>query len=118
KSYRETQQNISGYSSQQLVLPDGLRLLPLYICALTKHDALSGGKDVKADERVAAFQYLSTCSIEKTILSIYPCMFALHELKSLDEKGLPPLVPLTRRRVTQSGIYLIDDSQTIYVWVG
>ncbi|XP_050372393.1 protein transport protein Sec24-like At4g32640 isoform X2 [Argentina anserina] len=65
-------------SSGQLILPETLKLLPLYILALTKSTGLrSSGK---IDDRSFWINYVSSISTALAIALVYPRMLAIHNL--------------------------------------
>lgn len=57
---------------------------------------------------------------------IYPKLYSLHDMpdevgvpnESTGETTLPPLVNLSSERLAPYGLYLIDDGQTQFLWVG
>jgi len=55
---------------------------------------------------------------------IYPTFYSLHnmppEAGSIGENGviLPPPLPPTSERLERHGLFLIEDGQTIFLWVG
>ncbi|XP_034210794.1 protein transport protein Sec24-like At4g32640 isoform X3 [Prunus dulcis] len=77
-SYRKFCATVS--SSGQLVLPETLKLLPLYILALTKSTGLRAAG--KLDERSFWINYVSSVSTPLAIALVYPRMVAIHDLLS------------------------------------
>jgi len=78
-------------AGSEVVVPDSLRLLPLYVLSLLKHAAVRGGTDVHPDERVCARALLTDAYVSETIRLIHPRMFAVHDIDQLDnaQVGLP-----------------------------
>jgi len=76
--------------------------------------------------RSAALCLLSTLPLPLLIQYIYPKMYSLHDMPDdaglPDEKTgqiiLPPPVNLSSERLVPYGLYLIDDGQTQFLWVG
>ena len=76
--------------------------------------------------RSAALCLLSTLPLPLLIQYTYPKMYSLHDMPDdaglPDEKTgeiiLPPPVNLTSTRLVPYGLYLIDDGQTQFLWVG
>mgnify|MGYP001636245046 CR=1 FL=1 len=76
--------------------------------------------------RSAALCLLSTLPLPLLIQYIYPRMYSLHDMP--DNAGvpdpqtgeilLPPAVNLSSARLVPYGLYLIDDGQTQFLWVG
>ena len=76
--------------------------------------------------RSAALCLLSTLPLPLLIQYIYPKMYSLHDMPDTagvpdvqtGEIVLPPTVNLSSGRVASYGLYLIDDGQTQFLWVG
>jgi len=123
-TYRQVVKQGGGFS--QLVLPDSLRLLPLYACALTKQDALMGGQEIRADERIYAFSCLTTGNVWQTNLMIHPLAFAINEIPDPQDESEEidldlnrmQLHPLSRKLVnTETAIILLTDGIVMYLWL-
>jgi protein transport protein SEC24 len=67
-------------SSGQLILPEALKLLPLYTMALIKSVGLRS--EVRVDERSYWLNRVASLSASLAIPLVYPRMFALHNLPS------------------------------------
>eukprot|EP00899_Mesostigma_viride_P004661 jgi/Mesvir1/14196/Mv09651-RA.2 len=64
-----------------LVLPDALRLLPLYALGLVKSEAFrGGGREVSTDDRSAALAEVTNMSVEQLLDYAYPAMYSLHDM--------------------------------------
>lgn len=68
----------SASSSGQLILPEALKLLPLYTLALSKSTVFR--TDARPDARAAAMWQLLSLPAHKVVALIYPRMVALHTL--------------------------------------
>ncbi|CEG45436.1 coatomer copii [Plasmopara halstedii] len=124
-------------SSYQLQLPESLQLLPLYIMSLLKNSTLRGGIDLNVDERAFLQYELNNMPVELSRVFIYPRMFALHDMppeaglpaakdeaNESDDSGatnsivLPPVINLSIERLQCDGVFLLDDTLNLYLWVG
>ncbi|KAF0695512.1 Aste57867_13682 [Aphanomyces stellatus] len=121
-------------SSGQLILPESLKLLPLYTLASLKSRALRnnltgqqarGIIDVRADERVMLLHILNTVPVEHAVSAVYPKMYALHDLTeevgTLNEKGqmiLPAPLPPTAEKLEENGLFLLHSSTFLYLFIG
>jgi protein transport protein SEC24 len=109
-----------------LQFPANLRGLPILFLALTKNLGLRKSSQIPSDMRSAALCLLSTLPLPLLIQYIYPKMFSLHDMPDdagmVDEKTgeivLPPPVNLSSEKLVPYGLYLIDDGQTQFLWVG
>lgn len=111
-------------NSGQLILPDSLKLLPIYLLGLIKSPAFKNGLDIAIDERISFIFNLSRISIEKLIHFSYPLLFSLINMPdkviAFDklEYPLPPQLNLSASKITQDGLYLLNDSKNTYLWIG
>lgn len=109
-----------------LQFPANLRGLPVLFLALIKNLGLRRSSQIPSDMRSAALCLLSTLPLPLLIQYIYPKMFSLHDMPddagAIDEKTgeiiLPPPLNLSSERIVPYGLYLIDDGQTQFLWVG
>ena len=109
-----------------LQFPANLRCLPVLFLGLMKNLGLRKSAQIPSDMRSAALCQLSTLPLPLLIQFIYPKMYSLHDMP--DEAGkyneqsgdivLPPPVNLTSQALIPYGLYLIDDGQTQFLWVG
>ncbi|VVA14675.1 PREDICTED: transport [Prunus dulcis] len=114
-SYRKFCATVS--SSGQLVLPETLKLLPLYILALTKSTGLRAAG--KLDERSFWINYVSSVSTPLAIALVYPRMVAIHDLLSkTDESPFPPAIPLSSEHISDEGIYLLENGEDCLIYIG
>jgi len=112
-------------SSGQLILPESLKLLPIYILALIKNTVLRPGSDVIPDERAYLFSLLNSIPVSLSTPFIYPRLFAIHNIPKecgiVEIDGnvkLPPLVRLSNEALTSDGAYLLENGQQMFLWLG
>lgn len=116
--------NLGG--SNPLQLCANLRMLPLLLNAMVKHVGLRKSTQIPTDMRSAALCLLSTLPVKYLIKYIYADFFSLYDMP--EEAGLPdaetgaivlpPKINLTGERLVPHGLYLINDGQTIFIWIG
>lgn len=70
----------SPSSAGQLILPEAMKLLPLYINCLNKSDAISGGQDLACDERSWQMYILSTATVDTSVVYFYPRLLPLSDV--------------------------------------
>lgn len=128
--------NVSG--SSPLQISTNLRMLPLLLFSLTKHVAFRNER-VPSDHRSAALNLLASLPIPHLIKYIYPTVYSLHNMS--DECGLPETYtqvneetgeeetvtstsillpePINNSKETWEnyGLYLIDNSSELFLWV-
>ncbi|KAL6721400.1 COPII subunit [Lecanora helva] len=109
-----------------LQFPANLRCLPVLFLGLMKNIGLRHSSQIPSDMRSAALCQLSTLPLPLLIQFIYPKIYALTEMPDTagvpDENTgdivLPPPSNLSSQILLPYGLYLIDDGQTQFLWVG
>ncbi|PSR85472.1 COPII component protein [Coniella lustricola] len=109
-----------------LQFPANLRGLPALFLGLIKHVGLRKSAQIPSDLRSAALCLLSTLPLPLLMQYIYPKMYSLHDMPDLagmpdpetSQIVLPPPLNLSSERFVSYGLYLIDDGQTQFLWVG
>ncbi|OAA41611.1 Sec23/Sec24 trunk region [Beauveria brongniartii RCEF 3172] len=109
-----------------LQFPANLRGLPILFLGLMKNVGLRKSAQIPTDIRSAALCLLSTLPVPLLMRYIYPRLYSLHDMPDTagvtdGETGqivLPPPLNLTSERLASHGLYLIDDGQTQFLWVG
>ncbi|XP_027095162.2 protein transport protein SEC24 C [Coffea arabica] len=105
-------------SPGQLILPEALKLLPLYTLALIKSVGLR--TDARVDDRSFWINYVAPLSVLLAIPLVYPRMIAIHDLGSKDsgEDLIPPSIPLSSEHINDNGIYLLENGEDCLIYVG
>ncbi|KAI6245497.1 hypothetical protein HI914_06558 [Erysiphe necator] len=109
-----------------LQFPANLRGLPALFLGLIKNVGLRKSSQIPSDLRSAALCQLSTLPLRLLIQYIYPRFYSLHDMPDnagtinpeTNQITLPPLLNLSSERIVSYGLYLIDDGQTQFLWVG
>ncbi|KAL5621400.1 hypothetical protein BROUX41_006300 [Berkeleyomyces rouxiae] len=115
-----------GSMGAGLQFPANLRALPMLFLGLIKNIGLRKSVQIPSDLRSAALCLLSTLPVPLLLRYIYPKMYSLHDMP--DTAGLPdpetsqivlpPAQNLSSEKLAPYGLYLIDDGQTQFLWVG
>ncbi|KAK7071405.1 Protein transport protein Sec24C, partial [Halocaridina rubra] len=69
----------SPSSAGQLILPEMMKLLPLYINCLNRCDAVSGGQDITCDERSLQMYTLTAMTVDMSVVYFYPRLIPLSD---------------------------------------
>lgn len=109
-----------------LQFPANLRGLPVLFLGLIKNVGLRKSTQIPSDIRSAALCLLSTLPVPLLMRYVYPRMYSLHDMPDNagtpdEETGhivLPPAINLSSERLVPYGLYLIDDGQTQFIWIG
>lgn len=107
----------SPSSAGQLVLPESMKLLPLYTNCMLRSDAISGGADITCDDRSCAMYRASTADVATSVVYTYPRLLALHRLEENPEAH-PPLLRATIDKMVDSGVYLLENGVHMLLWIG
>jgi hypothetical protein len=110
--------------SPQLSTPPTLHLLPLFTFALIKNPVIRAG-EMRSDERSYAMNLLRTLPVSLSEPLIYPRLFNISNMPphvvvpdANGELTLPPTLELQSENIARDQAYLLDDGQSLYLWVG
>ncbi|KAJ3205727.1 COPII coat Sec23p-Sfb3p heterodimer component [Clydaea vesicula] len=127
-SYRKHCASVS--SSGQLILPESLKLYPIYSLALLKNKAFRGGErpEMSTDIRMHSMRFLKSIPVSESIPLIYPRMISLHDIDLESKYGTynpelgrvvaPPSIRVSMERLQFNGIYLIENGVSMMMWIG
>ncbi|KYM85053.1 Protein transport protein Sec24C, partial [Atta colombica] len=104
-------------SAGQLILPECMKLLPLYVNCLLKSDALSGGADMAIDDKSYVMQAVATMPIPLSVAYTYPRLLPLHNVDPQDTE-LPPMLRCSIDKFTDDGAYLLENTIHMFLWLG
>lgn len=104
-------------SAGQLILPECMKLLPLYVNCLLKSDALSGGSDMTIDDRSFVMQAVLTMDVLTSVNHFYPRLIPIHDL-DLSTQEIPPPIRCTIEKMTEQGVYILENGIHMFLWVG
>lgn len=108
----------ANMSTGQLVLPDALKLLPLYTSCILKQPAFLSNL-TNFDAKVASANSLVACAMDCLPALLYPRMFALHHILDSDaSRYYPPCIRLSKEFLEPHGVYLLENSQRLVIWIG
>lgn len=123
-TYKNTMTSSGGGASAALSIADNMKFLPLLTLGLLKHVGIRQSTQIPSDLRAYAQALLTTLPSQLLIPYLHPTFYSLHnmppECGTIGEQGvvMPPPLPLTSERLERHGLYLIEDGQTMFLWVG
>ncbi|MBW0470699.1 hypothetical protein O181_010414 [Austropuccinia psidii MF-1] len=123
-SYKTTMTAAGTGASAQLVISENLKTLPLMFLGLLKHVGLRQSSQIPSDMRAYAQALLTTLPSQLLIPYLCPTLYSLHnmpkECGTVGEHGviLPQPLNASSERLERHGLFLIEDSQNIFLWVG
>lgn len=107
----------SPSSAGQLILPETMKLLPLYLNCLLKNDALSGGSDMTIDDRSFVMQAVMTLDVPSSVVYFYPRLMPLHTVGT-ESDDIPFPVRCSIENMEDSGVYLLENGIHMFMWIG
>lgn len=105
----------SPSSAGQLILPECMKLLPVYLNCVLKSDVLLPAADVSLDDRAYLRQFISSMDVTETHVFFYP---QLLPLSKLDSGSLPVAIRASEERLSKGGVYLLETGLHLFLWVG
>uniref|UniRef100_A0A182NT59 Uncharacterized protein n=1 Tax=Anopheles dirus TaxID=7168 RepID=A0A182NT59_9DIPT len=107
----------SPTSSGQLILPEGMKLLPLYVNCLLKNDAFSGGSDISVDDRSYVIYYVMSMDLPTSVQYFYPRLIPLHDV-NVEGEALPAAIRCTGDKMLEDGAYILENGVHMFMWLG
>ncbi|KAG0367346.1 COPII subunit [Gamsiella multidivaricata] len=114
----------SSGATPNLQICDNLKLLPLLTLGMLKHVGLRGGSQIPSDLRSYAMHLLSTLPSQCLIPFIHPRFYSLHDMPEhcgtigTDGIQMPQAMNLSSERLSRAGLFMLEDSQNIFLWIG
>ncbi|NWU95685.1 SC24C protein, partial [Upupa epops] len=107
----------SPSSAGQLILPECMKLLPVYLNCVLKSDVLQPGPEVTTDDRTYIRQLVTSMDVAETNVFFYPRLLPLTKA-DVDSDSLPAAIRNSEERLSKGDIYLLENGLNIFVWVG
>ena len=101
----------------QLILPECLKLLPLYTNCILRNSAFRSGGDVSSDDRITRLHSLYSMRAPELSRMLYPRVLPLHDINAQGQE-LPKLVRPSAQRLQENGVYLVENGQICLLWIG
>ncbi|XP_053559569.1 protein transport protein Sec24D [Bombina bombina] len=101
----------------QLILPDSMKVLPVYMNCLLKNEVLVGSSDVPTDERAFQRQLVMSMDVASSQLFFYPLLLPIHSVDPKSE-SLPAAVRCSEERLSEGGIFLLVNGIQMFLWLG
>ncbi|KAG0365139.1 COPII subunit, partial [Mortierella sp. AD032] len=114
----------SSGATPNLQICDNLKLLPLLTLGMLKHVGLRGGSQIPSDLRSYAMHLLSTLPSQSLIPFLHPRFYSLHDMPehcgTIGAQGIemPQTMNLSSERLSRSGLFMLEDGQNIFLWIG
>ncbi|CAK5261974.1 unnamed protein product, partial [Mycena citricolor] len=123
-AYKSSMTAAGAGASAQLAIAENTKMLPVLVLGLLKNVGIRQSAQVPPDIRAYSQSLLTSLPSQLLVPYLYPCFYSLHtmppEAGTVGEQGviMPPALPLTSERLERHGLFLIEDGQVIFLWVG
>ncbi|KAK5598778.1 Protein transport protein Sec24D [Crenichthys baileyi] len=107
----------SPSAASQLILPDSMKVFPVYMNSLMKTAPLVGSTELFTDDRAHQRLSVMAMGVEDTQLQLYPRLIPLHDV-DVGSEAVPAPVRCSEERLTDSGLFLLENGQSIFLWLG
>lgn len=107
----------SPTSAGQLILPECMKLLPLYVSCMMKNDALSGGSDMSCDDRSYVMQFVLSMDLSMSVFYFYPRLIPIYDVDP-NEDDIPAPIRCTAEKLAEDGAYILENGVHMFVWLG
>ncbi|XP_033507639.1 protein transport protein Sec24D [Epinephelus lanceolatus] len=107
----------SPSAASQLILPDAMKVFPVYMNSLMKVAPLVGSTELATDDRAHQRLSIMGMGVEDTQLLLYPRLTPLHNI-DVGSEALPTQVRCSEERLTDSGMFLLENGHSMFLWLG
>ncbi|XP_068569532.1 protein transport protein Sec24D [Cebidichthys violaceus] len=107
----------SPSAASQLILPDAMKVFPVYMNSLMKTAPMVGSAELSTDDRAHQRLLIMGMGVEDTQLLLYPRLTPLHNMDVSTETAPAP-VRCSEERLTDSGMFLLENGHSMFLWLG
>ncbi|XP_053198960.1 protein transport protein Sec24D [Scomber japonicus] len=107
----------SASAASQLILPDVMKVFPVYMNSLMKTAPLVGSTELSTDDRAHQRLSVMAMGVEDTQLLLYPRLIPLHNI-DVQSEALPAPVRCSEERLADSGMFLLENGHSMFLWLG
>ena len=112
----------SSSSSGQLILPESLKLIPLFCLGLTKLPAFR--TEARADGRAVWLSRIASLPLDRLLPAVHPRLFRVsleviaQPSSPSGDLSIPDSLPLSAEHLDSSGVYVLENGCDIFLYVG
>ncbi|KAM6949613.1 protein transport protein Sec24D [Aplochiton taeniatus] len=107
----------SPSAASQLILPDAMKVFPVYMNSLMKTAPLVGNAELATDDRSHQRLSVMAMGVEDTQLLLYPRLIPLHTVDGASE-AVPAAVRCSEERLAEAGVFLLENGHSLFLWLG
>nr|XP_039252028.1 protein transport protein Sec24C-like [Styela clava] len=102
-------------SAGQLILPECMKLLPVYLNSVLKNDAIHSSHEISTDDKAYLRQLITGMDVAESQVYFYPRLFPVRQFTP---PNLPTPVRCSEERLDDSEAYLLDNGLSFFLWIG
>ncbi|CAL8241863.1 unnamed protein product [Merluccius merluccius] len=107
----------SPSAASQLILPDTMKVFPVYMNSLMKTSPLVGSTELSTDERAHQRLAVMAMGVEDTQRLLYPHLIPLHNME-VDGSEVPAPLRCSEERLSEGGVFLLENGHSLFLWLG
>ncbi|XP_051580009.1 protein transport protein Sec24D-like isoform X1 [Myxocyprinus asiaticus] len=107
----------SPSAASQLILPDAMKVFPVYMNSLLKTPTLVGSAELSTDDRAFHRLMVMSMGVEETQVLLYPRLIPLHTM-DLGSELIPAPVRSSEERLSETGVFLLENGLSMFLWLG
>ncbi|KAM5255384.1 protein transport protein Sec24D isoform 2-T2 [Ctenodactylus gundi] len=107
----------SPSAASQLILPDSMKIFPVYMNCLLKNCVLLSRPEISTDERAYQRQLVTTMGVDDSQLFFYPQLLPIHTM-DIKSTTLPTAIRCSESRLSEEGIFLLANGLNMFLWLG
>lgn len=104
-------------AASQLILPDAMKVFPVYMNSLLKTPSLVGSTELSTDDRAFYRFMVMAMGVEETQVLLYPRLIPLHTM-DVSSESIPAPVRCSEERLNESGMFLLENGLSMFLWLG
>ncbi|XP_051821787.1 protein transport protein Sec24D isoform X1 [Antechinus flavipes] len=101
----------------QLILPDAMKVFPVYMNSLLKNCVLLSRPEISMDERAYQRQLVMSMDVADTQLFFYPQLIPIHTM-DVNSETLPVAIRCSEERLSEGGVFLLANGLRMFLWLG
>ncbi|XP_068961002.1 protein transport protein Sec24D isoform X1 [Petaurus breviceps papuanus] len=101
----------------QLILPDAMKVFPVYMNSLLKNCVLLSRPEISMDERAYQRQLVMSMDVADTQLFFYPQLIPIHTM-DIKSESLPAAIRCSEERLSEGGVFLLANGLRMFLWLG
>ncbi|XP_030193666.1 protein transport protein Sec24D-like [Gadus morhua] len=107
----------SPSAASQLILPETMKVFPVYMNSLMRTAPLVGSTELSTDDCAHQRLVVMAMGVEDTQLLLYPRLIPLHNME-LEGEAVPSPLRCSEDRLSDGGAFLLENGHALFLWLG